>query len=594
MIGVDQAIPYLIDKFLKEGVMPHLAKLVNRGTKCEAFSCIPSDTPTNWTTIVTGANVEKHGATSFYMHILGESFGEGLKQKNRSRSQLSCFCNAEYLWDVADCAGLRPFVLNYPGGWPTDFEDGIMSLLTWRIPESLPWIMSNPEIKEFKVTKENPNLNITDSLSATLINQNGIEYDAIQICEEIIKKDAWSKWLSLTKETVHGQLPCLFKVKLAESTSDGLVKIHYSTIYNTAGWTKPDSFGEALVRNVLEPEFITAVSEDVEYWYKSKIDDYLKEAEQEARLVSRAVQFAKKEYDWQACFFHVHFLDSLNHKVLAYLHEDSPVYTEEAALKCWDIVGTSYRLIDNLVGELITSVVDDNTIVAFLADHGAIPAWKIAHIPKALVDGGLLVYKQSDDDTLNVDWTKTKAFPYLEPPYIWVNRKGRDPYGIVTDDEYEDVREKIIQTLEGMRDPETGKKIVRLALRREDAAYLGQNGERIGDVIFLLNPPYELFDGNVEELNASTVKSVYLEKGIVYPATECFGAHAYYCPSTRFGPYSVSVPLIFAGPGIKSGFRLSNIVNLIDVAPTIAQLLDIPAPSQSQGHILHEIMELNW
>jgi predicted AlkP superfamily phosphohydrolase/phosphomutase len=598
LIGVDQAIPYLIDKFLTEDYMPNLAKLASRGVKGEAFSCIPTDTPTNWTTIATGANVERHGATSFYIHLLGEPFEKGLEHKNRSRSQLRRFCNAEYIWDVADRAGLRPFVLNYPGGWPSKFQDGIMSLLTWRIPESLPWIISNPETKTFKVTFEDPNLNLTDTILATMIEQHGRGFDAIQIhtTGEILEIEEWSEWLTCIVETTHGKLPCLFKVKLIEVSQDGFVKIRYSTLYNKSGWTKPDSFGEAIIRNVLEPEFITGGSEDVEYWYESSIADYLKEAEQEARLISHAIQFSKREYDWRVCFFHVHFLDSVNHKVLAYLHEDSPVYTESGAEKSWNIVRNSYRIIDNLVGELLSTVVDEDTIVVFLADHGAVPAWIIANIPKALVDAGLLVYKPSKDngnDTLQVDWTRTKAFPYLEPPYVWVNKKGRDPHGIVTDAKYEDVREEIIQALENMRDPETGEKIVRLALRREDAAYLGQNGERIGDVIFLLNPPYELFDGNVDELNSAIIKSEQLEKGIAYPATECYGAHAYYCPSTRFGPYSVSVPLIIAGPTIKSNVKLTNAVNLIDVAPTIARLLDIPAPAQSQGRILHEIVESN-
>jgi predicted AlkP superfamily phosphohydrolase/phosphomutase len=395
-------------------------------------------------------------------------------------------------------------------------------------------------------------------------------------------------------ETAYGKLPCLFKVKLSETSQDGIVKIRYSTLYNTSGWTRPDSFGEELIRNVLEPEFAKEVSEVVEYWYESSTLDYLKEAEQEARLVSNAIQFVKREHDWQVCFFHVHFLDSVNHKVLAYLHENSPVYTESGSEKSWDIVRTSYRLIDNLVGELLSSVIDRDTIVVFLADHGAVPAWKIVNIPKALVDAGLLVYKPSKDgnsDILRVDWTKTKVFPYLEPPYIWVNKKGRDPHGIVTDAEYEEVREEIIQALEGLLDPETGEQLVRLALRREDAAYLGQNGARIGDVIFLLNPPYELFDGNVKELNSVIMRPEQLEKSIAYPATECYGAHAYYCPSTRFGPFSVSVPLIFAGPGIKRDVRLSNIVNLIDVAPTLAHLLEIPTPEQSQGRVLHEILE---
>jgi hypothetical protein len=65
-----------------------------------------------------------------------------------------------------------------------------MSLLTWRIPESLPWIISNPETKEFKVTQENPNFNLTDTISATMIDQHGNGFDSVQITasDEILGK----------------------------------------------------------------------------------------------------------------------------------------------------------------------------------------------------------------------------------------------------------------------------------------------------------------------------------------------------------------------------------------------------------------------
>ena len=88
-IGVDQAIPYLTDKFLKDGDLPNINRLIENGVKGEALSCPPCDTPTNWTTISTGATTATHGCTSFYMHIPGEPFGTGLKHENRSRTQLS-------------------------------------------------------------------------------------------------------------------------------------------------------------------------------------------------------------------------------------------------------------------------------------------------------------------------------------------------------------------------------------------------------------------------------------------------------------------------------------------------------------------------
>ena len=52
--------------------------------------------------------------------------------------------------------------------------------------------------------------------------------------------------------------------------------------------------------------------------------------------------------------------------------------------------------------------------------------------------------------------------------------------------------------------------------------------------------------------------------------------------------YDQQVPIIFAGPGIKTG-NYGTSVHPIDVAPTLASLLGIPAPAASQGNALPQV-----
>jgi arylsulfatase A-like enzyme len=68
-----------------------------------------------------------------------------------------------------------------------------------------------------------------------------------------------------------------------------------------------------------------------------------------------------------------------------------------------------------------------------------------------------------------------------------------------------------------------------------------------------------------------------------------FGAHGT-THGTAFG-YDVHVPVIFMGPGIKSGHFDENIV-VNDIAPTLATLLGIETPSGSVGRTLGEIFDL--
>ena len=99
-IGIDQSIPYLLNKFMAKDVLPNISKLVDGGVIGEGLSCPPCDTPTNWATLATGATTAVHGATSFYLHIPGEPFELG--PKIRSRTSLSRYAGAEYIWDTAE------------------------------------------------------------------------------------------------------------------------------------------------------------------------------------------------------------------------------------------------------------------------------------------------------------------------------------------------------------------------------------------------------------------------------------------------------------------------------------------------------------
>ena len=624
LIGIDQAIPYLLKKFYNEGLIPNIGALIDGGVMAEAYSCPPCDTPTNWTTIATGATTAVHGATSFYLHIPGEPLDYGLNI--RSRTSLSKYCKAEYFWDVADKNKLKSFVLNYPGGWPGNLKYGGISLLTWPLPESLPRELSlsftmkyandaldkslrikfSEEVEEdikslssplqISIVIRNNNIKEFHPIKAYLIDTEGSGYNslAIQLNKgknwHILKYNEWSDWILKDVSTIYGLLPCLFKLKIKDISPDGNnLQLQFTNLYNIKGWTNPESLGERIVRNAIIYELPKV--QKVDYMISGKMIKYLSLARKEALTLANTIKFMKNYMDWDVCFFHIHILDSVNHMTLGYLYERSPLFTEKKAKKAREHIETAYKIIDELTKLLMESCVDKETIVVLLSDHGAMPSWRVVNPLPKLISNNLLTYKL-DDNNKNyiVDWEKTKAFPYLEPPYIWVNLKGRDPQGIVNPNEYESVRDEIIDALYQLKDPESGKKIIKLALKKEEGEGLGQNGDRVGDVIYFLNPSYQLFDYKLEKLNPAKQPADILKKPEAYPAQYNCAAHAYYLPNAKLGNYTVSVPLIFNGPGIESGIELNKIVNLIDIAPTLAHLLQIPKPADSQGSIIDEIL----
>ena len=608
LIGIDQAIPYLINKFIKENAIPNITRLCENGVLAEAFSCAPCDTPTNWTTIATGAKTATHGATSFYLHLQGEPLDLGARL--RSRTQLSRYCQAEFIWDVAEKRNLIPFIINYPSGWPGNFKKGAISLYTWRTPESYQRMVSPSKSYKFsmKATKNTLNgsgdedlirlvlkikgKNIvsphTEEITLSINNTGDISL-IINGVQEIIKKMEWSSWIKIRINTTNGILPCFYRIMIV-NFNDEIITIKRSTVYNAKGWTNPESFGEELIKNVFEYDF--PHEHEVEFMTKEKISSYLVSARNEAFMLVEAIKYAKRSLNWDVCYFHYHPLDTVNHESLAYMHKETPFYTEEKAKKTFDTVETAYKIVDELVGNLINHCVDKDTIVVFISDHGAIPTWKTINIPSFFMKSGLTKYNWIESEKKYIiDWKESIAFPYMEPPFVWVNLKGRDPHGVVKSSEYEEVRDSIIETLYCLKDPNTNERVIEQTLRKEETSYLGLNGERIGDIVYFLKPPYGIFDGNLGTLDASRITKSEYNKPEVDMSCSIFGAHAYYLPSTRFGNYSISVPFIITGPGIKRGIKLENIVNLIDVVPTLSNLLNIPEPKNSEGNILYEMME---
>jgi predicted AlkP superfamily pyrophosphatase or phosphodiesterase len=62
--------------------------------------------------------------------------------------------------------------------------------------------------------------------------------------------------------------------------------------------------------------------------------------------------------------------------------------------------------------------------------------------------------------------------------------------------------------------------------------------------------------------------------------------------ASHFSPYAYDrhVPVLFLGPGIKPG-RYNNTIEVNDIAPTLATMLDIQTPSGSSGRVLTEMLQ---
>jgi len=506
LMGMDGIMYHHLKKFVDEGKMPNVSSLIQNGIFSEACPVPPCDTPTNWTTIVTGARTGTHGITGFRIHLPGESLDAGQRPEHRRRSFESTYCNAEYLWDAADKVGMRCLVINYPIGWPPNFQRGMM------------------------------------------INGDGKPR------------------------------------KIAES-------MHYIPTY-------PAPLGEELLQNV---NALGNVGSEIETKAErsrmgaellGEAGDQLHEAVEQADRLCQIIGYLKNSHGWDLCFFHYHLIDSVNHSFLGYLSPQNPAYTKDKYTTAIGEYEAAYKVVDNFVGRLLKECVDDQTLTVLVSDHAALPCWKIVRIYQAFIRAGLLAYKwDQEKGKFVVDFSNTNAFPWIEPSYVWVNLKGRDPDGIVEPEDYELVREKSIQALRSLRDPDNGKCPISLALRKEEAYLLSQFGDRVGDVVYFIEPGYQLWDTRIEDEWSYEIFPSVFERCEVSPSIQVTGNHDQQLPLAKMGSLSNTSVLIMMGPGVKRNHKLTKPITLTDVAPTIAKLLGIPAPAQNEGQVICEALE---
>jgi len=135
-IGMDGLNYPLLRKFVREGCLPTFAELIERGTINRLMPSIPAWTPTNWAAQITGAQPGTHGLGGWSKHNRAEPISvSGIKSWESREWEV------ETVWDVAEEAGLRSLITNFPvATWPSPVKDGYVLVPGFRDP---PFVISN-------------------------------------------------------------------------------------------------------------------------------------------------------------------------------------------------------------------------------------------------------------------------------------------------------------------------------------------------------------------------------------------------------------------------------------------------------------------
>ena len=252
--------------------------------------------------------------------------------------------------------------------------------------------------------------------------------------------------------------------------------------------------------------------------------------------------------------------DRLHHAFFADMDPAHPAHDPNGAFA--DVGLRYYRALDRALARLIAAA-DENTAILIASDHGAKPLLYAFCINEWLMREGYLVLREPVQAgplrSHMVDWSRTRA--WAEGGYyarVFLNVKGREPYGVIEPDEAAQVRE---------------------ALRAGLARVPGRDGHPMHNIV---EPPQRLYrsvEGHAPDLLAvfddlsvralSTVGS-----GELYAQGDDRGADA--CNHDWDGIF------VLAGPGVSARGSLGT-VSIHDVGASVLALFGVDKPQDWLG-----------
>ena len=273
--------------------------------------------------------------------------------------------------------------------------------------------------------------------------------------------------------------------------------------------------------------------------------------------------FENEEWDFFMCV--LIGSDRLHHMLWKYTNPDHPEYNE--ILK--DSIKEFYKYLDGHLGEFLEKIDDDTTII-ISSDHGMVQTKGKINVNDWLIQEGYLKLKQEFMEKIKsgpcklkmdmIDWEKTKAYEIgAYQGRIYLNKKGKMPDGIVDETECEELRGEI-----------KGKLL----------KFKGMQGEELTNEVFYPKELYkEGFSGDAFDI------LVYFDD-LTYSVNPDVGNKGLYSDRTTLGadsaghhPYG---SFIISGKGVNKTGKF-DIVDILDVTPTILKIMDVPNNEGLQG-----------
>ena len=574
VLGIDGMDPRLLNQFVQKGFMPNFKRFIDSNHFSPLQTTMPPQSPVAWSSFITGANPGRHGIFDF-IHRNPETFTPYFSTARTTDAKRRLKIGK---WSIPlESSGYEQLRHGRPFWW--DMEDADIPATLIKLPVSFPVYegksrvltgMGTPDILgtygTFTLFSE-VEFDGSDSFTGGRLvrvlpdghhyqcplygppnplrsdgKETRVDIDVYRDpWEDVIKVDIQGEFFVLKKGEWSQWIPVQFNVMSLLSSVHGMVRVYVKQVHPhlllyvspinvdpaspDAPISYPRSYSEELSRDVDRfytqgfPEDTKALSHGVfssrEFLEQSKIV-----------LRERLAMYTHELNGFQDGLFFYYFssTDQNSHMMLRNMMPSHPLYEPDASDDVKNAIRFTYIQMDHMLAQTLKKV-DDRTTLMILSDHGFSPFVREFNLSTWLVEEGFTAVEnpQKMESSVfydGVDWENTQAY-VMGLNSIYINRSGREVLGSVYPGDVETVKQKIIERLEDVRDPESGRRIVSRAFDGRKL-YSGSQTEYAPDIIVGYNSGYRISD---EAVLGKFPKPVVRDRLDKWSADHCMDFH---------------------------------------------------------------------
>ena len=615
VIGLDGLEPAIVESMLERGELPNLARIRQMGSYSRLGTTYPAQTPVAWSSFATGTNPGGHGIFDFISrdpatYLPDAALSRFERPKNLfSPSQVVNQRKGVAFWQTLSQAGIPSVVLRCPCTFPPDDLGGRM-LAGVGVPdlrgsqnkgtfytqdksvqagESEQVVILEPgdDLKTFVIgprnTKQSPPADATCPIRVQV--REGADALAIENggtpARVEVKEKSWSEWIRFK-----------FKLSMLQSLT-GIARIYVKQIepyvefyvsainFDPAAPLFPVSSPAAYAKDLADQIGLFStlgMAEDHNGLNNGRLDEaaFLAHCDLVLEERERMMRFELDRFKEGFFFLLYDTPDRVQHMVWRFRDREHPGYVGDLARDFSMLVEQHYARCDKLLAAVLDKV-DEGTLLIVLSDHGFNTFRRSFDTNTWLWQNQLLTLRNGSrpsaemrEGLTEVDWSRSYAYA-TGLGGIYLNMKGREREGILEEgSEAERVRSAIQAGMPQAVDSEKNRPAIRSVLRRQEL-YSGPHATKAPDLLVNFFPGYRvswqsavggfansLIEDNLRKWSGDHIVDPDAVPGILF-------MNRVLNPARAIPPNSWPIP------------------NIIDLAPTILNYLEVALPQTLEG-----------